>query len=177
MADNPYVNKVEYDGQTLMDLTSDTATPSDVLSGVTFHDRSGAAQTGSLITHNVYDGLDSTSTSDALSANQGKVLNDNMEDFKSDHIVHSKVISLTQNGSTTFTFPTNSLFMVQIGRQNTSGAGYNALYIGSVHSLNSNIKAVLEPGSNVTLSVSISSRTLTINCGDYTNMCALIMYT
>ena len=78
MADNPYVNKVEYGGRTLMDLTGDTATPSDVLSGVSFHDRSGAAQQGSLITHNVYDGLDSTSTSDALSANQGKVLNGNL---------------------------------------------------------------------------------------------------
>ena len=76
MANNPYVNKVEYAGQTIMDLTGDTATPSDVMSGVTFHDRSGAPQTGSLITHNVYDGLDSTSTSDALSAKQGKVLND-----------------------------------------------------------------------------------------------------
>lgn len=75
MAENPYVNKVEYVGQTLMDLTGDTATPSDVLNGKTFHDRSGAPQQGNLITHNVYDGLDSTSISDALSANQGKVLN------------------------------------------------------------------------------------------------------
>ena len=75
MAENPYVNKVEYAGQTLMDLTGDTATPSDVLSGKTFHDRSGAPQTGNVVTHNVYDGLDSTSENDALSANQGRVLN------------------------------------------------------------------------------------------------------
>lgn len=79
MASNPYVNKVEYAGQTVMDLTGDTVTPSDVLNGVTFHDRSGASQTGSMITHNVYDGLDSTSTDDALSANQGKVLNDKIQ--------------------------------------------------------------------------------------------------
>lgn len=59
-----------------MDISGDTITPSDVLDGVTFHDRSGAPQTGNLITHNVYDGLDSTSTSDALSANQGRVLNE-----------------------------------------------------------------------------------------------------
>lgn len=76
MADNPYVNKVEYAGQTLMDLTNDTVESSSVLSGETFHDRSGAPQTGSMITHNVYDGLDSSSASDALSAKQGKVLND-----------------------------------------------------------------------------------------------------
>lgn len=74
MANNPYVNKVEYAGQTIMDLTGDTATPSDVLNGVTFHDRSGTPQTGNLITHDVYDGLDSSSTSDALSAKQGSVL-------------------------------------------------------------------------------------------------------
>ena len=89
MADNPNVNKVEYDGQTLIDLTSDTATPSDVLSGVTFHDRSGAPQQGSLITHNVYDGLDSTSASDALSAKQGKVLNDKIK------VIHSENLTKT----------------------------------------------------------------------------------
>ena len=79
MASNPYVNKVEFAGQTIMDISNDTVTPSDVLDGVTFHDRSGAPQTGAVITHNVYDGLDSTSTSDALSANQGKVLNSKIE--------------------------------------------------------------------------------------------------
>lgn len=79
MANNPYVNKVEYAGQTLMDISNDTVTPSDVIDGVTFHDRSGAPQTGNLITHDVYDGLDSSSTEDALSANQGKVLNNIIE--------------------------------------------------------------------------------------------------
>lgn len=76
MANNQYVNKVEFAGQTLMDITGDTVTSSDVLNGVTFHDRSGAPQTGGLITHDVYDGLDSTSATDALSAKQGKALND-----------------------------------------------------------------------------------------------------
>ena len=79
MAENPYVNKVEYAGQTLMDLTGDTVTPSAVLNGVTFHDKSGAPQTGNVITHDVYDGLDSTSSSDALSANQGRVLNESID--------------------------------------------------------------------------------------------------
>lgn len=45
---NPYVNKVEYGGQTLIDLTNDTATEEDVLSGKTFHDKSGALRTGNL---------------------------------------------------------------------------------------------------------------------------------
>lgn len=34
---NPYVNKVVYDGNTLIDLTQDTVTQSDVLSGVYVH--------------------------------------------------------------------------------------------------------------------------------------------
>ena len=74
---NGFVNAIN-DIDTGVDLSGDTVTPSDVLSGVSFHDRNGTQQTGNMITHNVYDGLDSTSTSDALSANQGKVLNSKM---------------------------------------------------------------------------------------------------
>lgn len=40
------INKVIYAGNTLIDLTSDTVTASDVLSGVTFHLPSGATATG-----------------------------------------------------------------------------------------------------------------------------------
>ena len=43
---NQYVNKVIYGGNTLIDLTSDTATASDVLATKTFHDKSGATVTG-----------------------------------------------------------------------------------------------------------------------------------
>jgi hypothetical protein len=46
MATNPYVNKVVSDNATLIDLTSDTVTPADVLAGVTFHDAAGATQVG-----------------------------------------------------------------------------------------------------------------------------------
>lgn len=41
------INKVVYGGNTLIDLTSDTVTASDVLTGVTFHLPSGATGTGS----------------------------------------------------------------------------------------------------------------------------------
>lgn len=44
---NGYINKVVYDGTTLIDLTSDTITASDLLYGVTAHDASGAPITGS----------------------------------------------------------------------------------------------------------------------------------
>ena len=40
------INKVIYGGRTLIDLTSDTATADKVLSGYTFHDKSGAVVTG-----------------------------------------------------------------------------------------------------------------------------------
>lgn len=40
------INKVIYGGQTLIDLTSDTVTASDVQSGVTFHLPSGESSTG-----------------------------------------------------------------------------------------------------------------------------------
>lgn len=47
MATNPYVNKVQYGNTVLIDLTGDTATAADVVSGKTFHDRSGEQKTGS----------------------------------------------------------------------------------------------------------------------------------
>lgn len=48
MANNPYVNKVIYGGQTLIDLTSDTVSAAKLLSGETAHDKSGAQITGSI---------------------------------------------------------------------------------------------------------------------------------
>lgn len=46
MANNQYVNKVVYSGQTLIDLTVDDVSASDVLSGIKFHLPSGAQGTG-----------------------------------------------------------------------------------------------------------------------------------
>lgn len=53
MANNPYVNEVKYGNQTVMSLKDDTVTPNDVLQGKSFHDRSGAPQTGALVTHDI----------------------------------------------------------------------------------------------------------------------------
>ena len=60
MASNPYVNKVEFGGNTVMDLTNDTASPGDVLLGETFHDRSGAPQSGTLDPYQVNDTAETT---------------------------------------------------------------------------------------------------------------------
>lgn len=45
------INKVVADGETKLDLTGDTITAADLKSGVTAHDRSGAAITGSVETY------------------------------------------------------------------------------------------------------------------------------
>lgn len=46
MTENQNVNKVVYGGKTLIDLTADTITAGDLAAGVTAHDKSGAAITG-----------------------------------------------------------------------------------------------------------------------------------
>lgn len=60
MAENQYVNKVVYGGDTLMDLTGDDVTAGDVLSGKKFHLPSGAPGTGTC-TYNA-DTSDATAT-------------------------------------------------------------------------------------------------------------------
>lgn len=56
------INKVVYGDQTLVDLTSDTATAEDVAQGKTFHDASGQLRTGSNTggTYTAGDGIDIT---------------------------------------------------------------------------------------------------------------------
>ena len=46
MANNPYKNKIIYNGQTLLDLTGDTVAPSNLLQGYTAHDASGTPIVG-----------------------------------------------------------------------------------------------------------------------------------
>lgn len=46
MANNTYFNKIIKNGTTLIDLTGDSVAPADVAQGKTFHDASGAPQTG-----------------------------------------------------------------------------------------------------------------------------------
>lgn len=72
MATNPYVNKVLYGNQTVMDLTNDTVTPNDVLQGKSFHDMSGAPQSGALVTHEIVP----TPASNLTEANIVSAIND-----------------------------------------------------------------------------------------------------
>lgn len=68
MANNQYINKVVYGGNTLIDLTGDDVTVSDVLSGKKFHLPSGASGTGSC----TYDANTSDATAVAAEILSGK---------------------------------------------------------------------------------------------------------
>lgn len=68
MAENQYVNKVIYAGQTLLDLTGDDVTAADVLSGKKFHLPSGAPGIGSC----PYDADTSDATANAAEILSGK---------------------------------------------------------------------------------------------------------
>ena len=50
MANNPYVSKIIFGDQTLIDLTSDTVAATSMLQGVIAHDASGASVTGTIAT-------------------------------------------------------------------------------------------------------------------------------
>lgn len=69
-------NRVIFGNETLMDISEDTVNENNLLLGATAHDADGNSVVGAVITHDVIDNLTSTSTEDALSANQGKVLNE-----------------------------------------------------------------------------------------------------
>lgn len=65
---NLYKNKVVFGGDILIDLTADTITPSDLASGVTAHDKSGAVITGT----NTYDSDTSEDTAAVAEILSGK---------------------------------------------------------------------------------------------------------
>lgn len=62
MANNEYVNRVDYGNNTLIDISNTTAEAGDVVEGATFYTRSGAPATGTL-------GDATTSTHGLMSAN------------------------------------------------------------------------------------------------------------
>lgn len=54
MANNPYVNKVVYDGTTLIDITDTTFDAAELPLGSVVYNAAGARVTGSAIVHHVY---------------------------------------------------------------------------------------------------------------------------
>lgn len=64
MADNQYVSKVIFGGETLIDLTGDTITAEKLLKGATAHDKSGAPIEGACAFD--VDSTDATATVDEI---------------------------------------------------------------------------------------------------------------
>ena len=71
MASNPYVNKVQYGNQVLIDLTSDTVTADKILQGYTAHDASGTSITGTA-------GASVSGTNLSIPSNMGTVSGTNL---------------------------------------------------------------------------------------------------
>lgn len=65
---NPYINKIIYGGNTLIDLTGDTISQSDVINSKTFHSASGAVLTGTC-TYDA-DTSDATATASEILASK-----------------------------------------------------------------------------------------------------------
>lgn len=75
MANNQYVNKVIYGNQTLIDISSDTVTASDILTGKTAHDMSGAPITGTCTYDS--DTTDADATASEILLNKTAYVNKN----------------------------------------------------------------------------------------------------
>lgn len=75
MADNAYINKVIYGGNTLIDLTGDDVTAADVQSGKIFHLRDGSTTTGT----NIWDAYtqDANATAAEILSNKTAYVNKN----------------------------------------------------------------------------------------------------
>ena len=75
MAENPYVNKVVFGNDTLVDLTNDSVEASNLLEGETAHDRSGAPITGTAKQGHVIKDADGTSMAQQPTLKFGKYMN------------------------------------------------------------------------------------------------------
>ena len=75
MANNEYINKVVYGGNTIIDLTGDTVTAADVQSGKIFHLKDGSTTTGT----NIWDSYtqDANATAAEILSGQTAYVNKN----------------------------------------------------------------------------------------------------
>lgn len=97
------INKVEYGGNTLIDITDTTTTENDVLSGKVFYKASGERATGNVVVPTINDSYN-TSTTDGYSCNytntalltllglNNKVFNSSTSYAKGDMVVYQNVL-------------------------------------------------------------------------------------
>ena len=74
------VNKVIYNGTTLIDITDTDIDVTKIPNGSVIYLASGERVVGQAIVYNVYNGLDETNSGYALDARQGKVLAESIAD-------------------------------------------------------------------------------------------------
>lgn len=101
MADNLYINKVVYGGNTLIDLTGDDVTASDVLAGKKFHLPSGAPGTGSC----TYDADTTDATAVAAEILSGKTAYKNGEKITGTMVNNGAVAGLITTKAGEYTVP------------------------------------------------------------------------
>ena len=105
---NQYKNKIIYGGQTLIDLTGDTITAADLLTGVTAHDKSGAPVTGQC-SYDSDTSADTATTAEILAT-------------KTAHARGAQLIgSMPNRGAISATISTLSPYTVQNGYHDGSG--------------------------------------------------------
>ena len=111
MANNPYVNKVEYGGNTIIDLTSDTVTPNSMLRTATAHDAAGAPITGTLVGQEWFDKTEAQYRAEEAQSDptQGTGVYDPnklfiIEDMDLNGWVATSKQTATANSTTTLTF-------------------------------------------------------------------------
>lgn len=152
MATNQYANKFVYHGVTKFDLTGDTIEPSDLKSGVTAHDRSGAPITGT----NTFDSDTSEDTAAVAEILAGKT-------------AHARGAQLTgtmpNRGAVTGTISTKAgTFTISQGYHDGSGSvGIDATEMAKI--IPGNIKAGVEilgeTGTYSGEAISVQSKTAT----------------
>lgn len=136
------VNKVIYGDETLIDLTNDTVNENNVLEGATFHASDGTIKTGGVVVADVIDDLTSASTTDALSANQGRLL-----DYKMDNLFTYMDLS--------FSIPTSAVGVSRTTVNFTKPSGYRFF--------NAIITSFNNPHVAIPTIVSLSDNSVTIN--------------
>lgn len=108
MANNQYVNKVVYGGETLIDLTSDTVDAAHLLKNITAHDKSGAPVTGTC----EYDAKTTDATAGASEILSGKTA----------YVNKAKVTgTMANNGSNNVTISSKAGASIPAGYYDGSG--------------------------------------------------------